>query len=99
MHTGQDFPAPYGTAVTAAGRGCVQSVTWQAGYGLTVVIAHRMGMTSWYAHLSRATVRPGRCLVGGDLIGRVGSTGASSGPHLHFELRLRGAAINPAGAY
>jgi murein DD-endopeptidase MepM/ murein hydrolase activator NlpD len=99
MHTGHDFPAPYGAAVRAAGYGCVRQVTWMAGYGLTVVIGHRKGMTSWYAHLSSAAVRPGQCLVGGNLIGRVGSTGASSGPHLHFELRIRGAAINPAGAY
>ncbi len=99
MHTGHDFPAPTGTPVVAAGRGCVASTYWMAGYGATVVIRHRLGMTSWYAHLSSIHVRPGQCVVGGTRIGRVGSTGASSGPHLHFELRLRGAAIDPAGAY
>jgi hypothetical protein len=96
MHTGQDFPAPAGTPVTAAGRGCVISAGWDSGgYGNLVVIAHRAGMTSWYAHLSSIAVRPGTCLVAGRRIGRVGATGHADGPHLHFELRLRGAAVNP----
>jgi murein DD-endopeptidase MepM/ murein hydrolase activator NlpD len=60
-----------------------------------VVIAHRLGMTSWYGHLSTIAVRPGRCVVAGTRIGRVGATGYATGPHLHFELRLRGAAVNP----
>jgi murein DD-endopeptidase MepM/ murein hydrolase activator NlpD len=95
FHTGLDFPAPTGTPVAAAGRGCVQSVGWDAGYGRLVVIRHRLGMTSWYAHLSRIDVPRGRCVVAGDRIGRVGSTGRSTGPHLHFELRVRGAAVDP----
>ena len=96
MHTGLDFPAPSGTSVLAAGRGCVSSTGYDAGgYGKLVVIEHRAGMTSWYAHLSRISVRPGRCLVAGRRVGRVGSTGRSTGPHLHFELRLRGAAVDP----
>ena len=95
FHTGQDYPAPSGTPVGAAGRGCVESVGWAAGYGRLVVIRHRLGMTSWYAHLSRISVPRGRCVVAGDRIGRVGSTGNSTGPHLHFELRLRGAAVDP----
>jgi murein DD-endopeptidase MepM/ murein hydrolase activator NlpD len=82
--------------VLAAGRGCVVSAGWDpGGYGNLVVIAHRLGMTSWYAHLSSIDVRPGRCLVAGVRIGSVGSTGWSTGPHLHFELRLRGAAVDP----
>ena len=95
FHTGLDFPARSGTPVAAAGRGCVESVGWDAGYGRLVVIRHRLGMTSWYAHLSRIDVPRGRCVVAGDRIGRVGSTGNSTGPHLHFELRLRGAAVDP----
>jgi murein DD-endopeptidase MepM/ murein hydrolase activator NlpD len=95
FHTGQDYPAPLGTPVGAAGRGCVESVGWIDGYGRVVVIRHRLGMTSWYAHLSRISVPRGRCVVAGDLIGRVGSTGRSTGPHLHLELRLRGAAVDP----
>ena len=59
------------------------------------MIRHRLGMTSWYAHLSRIAVRRGQCVTGGDRIGRVGSTGHSTGPHLHFELRVRGAAVDP----
>ena len=62
-----------------------------------MIVRHRLGMTSWYAHLSRIAVRRGTCLAAGALIGRVGSSGRSSGPHLHFELRLRGAAVDPAG--
>ena len=95
FHTGQDYPAPFGTPVGAAGRGCVESVGWIDGYGRVVVIRHRLGMTSWYAHLSRISVPRGRCVVAGDLVGRVGSTGRSTGPHLHLELRLRGAAVDP----
>jgi murein DD-endopeptidase MepM/ murein hydrolase activator NlpD len=95
FHTGQDYPAPTGTPVAAAGRGCVESVGWQDGYGRVVVIRHRLGMTSWYAHLSRISVPRGRCVVAGNRIGRVGSTGNSTGPHLHFELRVRGAAVDP----
>ena len=96
LHSGIDFPAPRGTAVAAAGRGCVQSAGWDpGGYGRLVVVRHRLGMTSWYAHLSRIAVRRGACLVAGTRIGTVGASGRASGPHLHFELRLRGAAIDP----
>ena len=84
-----------GQAVSAAGRGCV---TW-AGYdsggdGNLVVIRHRLGMATFYAHLSSIAVRQGQCVVAGDRVGRVGSTGRSTGPHLHFEMRLRGAAVD-----
>ena len=96
MHTGLDYPAAHGTGVVAAGRGCVQSVGFDAGgYGNLVVIEHRAGMTSWYAHLDSIAVRRGQCVVAGTPIGTVGSTGNSTGPHLHFELRLRGASIDP----
>jgi peptidoglycan hydrolase-like protein with peptidoglycan-binding domain len=96
MHTGIDYPARAGARVVAAGRGCVQSTGYDAGgYGNLVVIAHRAGMTSWYAHLASISVRPGRCLVAGNSVGTVGATGNATGPHLHFELRLRGAAVDP----
>ena len=96
MHTGIDYPAPAGTGVAAAGRGCVQSAGYDGGgYGNLVVIEHRAGMTSWYAHLDTIAVSAGQCLVAGNPVGTVGSTGNSTGPHLHFELRLRGAAIDP----
>jgi murein DD-endopeptidase MepM/ murein hydrolase activator NlpD len=81
--------------VNAAGRGCVTFAGYNDGYGKLVVIQHRLGMTSWYAHLARITVRKGRCVVAGNRVGLVGSTGHSTGPHLHFELRLRGATVDP----
>jgi murein DD-endopeptidase MepM/ murein hydrolase activator NlpD len=96
MHTGIDYPAAAGTGVAAAGRGCVRSAGFdRGGYGNVVVIEHRAGMTSWYAHLDTIAVSRGQCLVAGNPVGTVGSTGNSTGPHLHFELRLRGAAIDP----
>jgi murein DD-endopeptidase MepM/ murein hydrolase activator NlpD len=96
FHTGIDFPVGHGTPIAAAGRGCVSFAGWSSGgYGKLVVIEHRAGMTSWYAHLDSIAVGPGRCVVAGTPIGTVGSTGRSTGPHLHFELRLRGAAIDP----
>jgi murein DD-endopeptidase MepM/ murein hydrolase activator NlpD len=90
-----DFPASSGTPVSAAGRGCVSFAGRDDGYGKLVVVQHRLGMTSWYAHLSRIAVRRGECVVAGSRIGRVGTTGHSTGPHLHFELRLRDAAVDP----
>jgi murein DD-endopeptidase MepM/ murein hydrolase activator NlpD len=96
FHTGVDFTAPAGTPVVAAGYGCVESAGWNAGgYGNLVVIRHRLGMTSWYAHLARLAVGPGTCLSAGDRVGSVGATGNATGPHLHFELRVRGAAVDP----
>ena len=96
FHTGIDFPVAAGTTERAAGRGCVSFAGWSAGgYGKLVVVEHRLGMTSWYAHLSRIVARRGTCVVAGSVIGRAGSTGRSTGPHLHFETRLRGAAVRP----
>jgi murein DD-endopeptidase MepM/ murein hydrolase activator NlpD len=99
MHTGQDFPALTGTPVRAAGYGCVLTAGDIGGYGTTVIIGHRMGMSSLYAHLSAVHVREGQCVRAGAHIGDVGATGIVTGPHLHFELRLRDAAIDPFGAY
>jgi peptidoglycan hydrolase-like protein with peptidoglycan-binding domain len=95
FHTGVDYVAGYGASVRAAGYGCVSSVTYDSGYGNLVVVQHRLGVTSWYAHLSTVGVSPGQCLSAGARVGTVGSTGRSTGPHLHFELRVRGAAIDP----
>jgi murein DD-endopeptidase MepM/ murein hydrolase activator NlpD len=63
-----------------------------------VVIAHRLGVRSWYAHLLSIAVRRGECVTPGALVGRVGATGRATGPHLHFEVRVRGAAVDPRSA-
>ena len=95
-HDGVDFPEPYGTAVGAAGRGTVNFAGWNSGgYGNLIVIDHRLGYQTWYAHLSAFSVHAGEHVAGGVRIGRVGSTGHSTGPHLHFEVRHNGVPVNP----
>src|SRR3954468_18260111 len=95
-HDGIDFPEPAGTAVGAAGRGTVAFAGWNSGgYGNLVVVQHRLGYQTWYAHLSSFAVGNGASVAGGVMIGRVGTTGRSTGPHLHFELRHDGIPINP----
>jgi murein DD-endopeptidase MepM/ murein hydrolase activator NlpD len=95
-HTGVDIPARAGTPVGAAGRGVVAFAGWNdGGYGYLVVIRHRLGFESWYAHLSSIAVSVGQAVVGGSHIGHVGSTGRATGPHLHFEVRHFGTPINP----
>jgi peptidoglycan hydrolase-like protein with peptidoglycan-binding domain len=95
-HTGVDIPARAGTPVGAAGRGVVAFAGWNdGGYGYLVVVRHRLGFESWYAHLSRIAVSVGQVVVGGSRIGYVGSTGRSTGPHLHFEVRHFGTPIDP----
>jgi murein DD-endopeptidase MepM/ murein hydrolase activator NlpD len=99
FHPGWDYVAAAGVRVTAAGAGCVRFAGWDSGgYGNLVVISHRLGLTSWYAHLSSIAVRRGQCVTAGTAVGRVGATGHATGPHLHFELRLRDAAVDPASA-
>jgi murein DD-endopeptidase MepM/ murein hydrolase activator NlpD len=98
FHPGLDYEASMGDPVRAGASGCVTFAGHSSGgYGNLVVVAHGSGMTSWYAHLSRIGVRRGACVAAGARVGRVGSTGESTGPHLHFELRLRGAAVDPSG--
>jgi murein DD-endopeptidase MepM/ murein hydrolase activator NlpD len=97
LHPGLDYVAPRGRPVAAGASGCVETAHFDGGgYGRLVVLRHGSGMTSWYAHLSRIAVKRGQCVAAGATLGRVGSTGRSTGPHLHFELRLRGAAVDPA---
>ena len=96
FHTGLDFPAPHGRNVRAARAGRVIGAGYDpGGYGNVVHIAHGSGITTFYAHLNRVTVRRGEGVVAGERVGTVGSTGFSSGPHLHFEVRLRGAMLDP----
>ena len=95
MHQGIDVGAPTGTPIRAAQAGEVIFSGSQGGYGLTVVIAHGGGFSTLYAHQSRLAARDGQQVARGDVIGYVGSTGHSTGPHLHFETRVNGAAQNP----
>jgi hypothetical protein len=97
LHSGIDFPAPEGTPVGAAGVGSVIFAGYNnGGYGNLVVVQHRLGYTSWYAHLSSIAVSSGQAVDGGTRIGYVGSTGNSTGPHLHFEVRRYDTPIDPA---
>jgi peptidoglycan hydrolase-like protein with peptidoglycan-binding domain len=97
LHTGLDFPVPEGTPVGAAGVGTVIFAGYNnGGYGNLVVIQHRLGYTSWYAHLSSIVTSSGQAVDGGTQIGYVGSTGHSTGPHLHFEVRRYDTPVDPA---
>jgi hypothetical protein len=85
-----------GTQVSAAGVGVTEFAGWNSGgYGNLVVVRHRLGYTTWYAHLSRITTWVGERVTGGTRLGYVGSTGNSTGPHLHFELRRNAVPIDP----
>ncbi|MFD9463601.1 transglycosylase family protein [Streptomyces sp. NPDC060027] len=86
-HTGVDFPVPTGTSVEAVAAGHVVSSGWGGSFGYEVVIRHADGRYTQYAHLSAISVKAGQSVVGGQRIGRSGSTGNSTGPHLHFEVR------------
>jgi murein DD-endopeptidase MepM/ murein hydrolase activator NlpD len=95
-HAGIDFPVAHGTRVGAAGVGTTIFAGWNSGgYGNLVVIQHRLGYTTWYAHLSQITSWVGENVSGGTRIGYVGSTGYSTGPHLHFEVRRWNTPVDP----
>lgn len=95
MHSGLDFRAPAGAPIHAAADGRVSFVGTKAGYGRVVEITHGNGMMTRYAHMSRFVARPGQQVNAGDVIGRIGSTGRSTGPHLHFEVHVNGRPVNP----
>lgn len=95
FHGGIDLAARYGTEVPAAAGGTVVSAGEQGGYGLTVVVRHQNGFESRYAHLSSIEVRAGDAVAAGQQVGRVGSTGRSTGPHLHFEVTQAGRRVDP----
>jgi murein DD-endopeptidase MepM/ murein hydrolase activator NlpD len=97
-HTGIDLRAPLGTPVYSARAGEVVWAGWRDGYGFLVTVAHGHGERSMYAHLSRMDVRLGVWIGQGVRVGLVGATGDATGPHLHFEVRIRGAAIDPLRA-
>ncbi len=99
FHAGLDFPAASGTPVTAAGFGTVSFVGYNpGGWGNFVIIRHRFGLRTLYAHLSQISVNRGQFISAGGGIGRVGMTGAASGPHLHWEILLHGANVDPLSA-
>ncbi|MEH2384626.1 MAG: M23 family metallopeptidase [Nostoc sp.] len=87
FHAGTDLGAPTGTPVLAAAAGQVETANWMGGYGLTVILNHKSAEQTLYGHMSEILVQPGQWVQPGTVIGRVGSTGASTGPHLHFEVR------------
>ena len=98
FHPGVDVAAPRGRAVRAGRRGTVTYADWAGSYGKLVIVGHGGGVESFYGHLSRITVGVGEWVSAGERVGLVGATGRSTGPHLHFEVRLRGAAVDPLPA-
>jgi len=99
FHYGMDFTAPTGTDVFATGNGIVKEVDRNAGYGNIIVIDHGYGFETLYGHLSRTNVKVGQVINRGDVIGFVGSTGASTAPHLHYEVLKNGQKVNPQNYY
>jgi murein DD-endopeptidase MepM/ murein hydrolase activator NlpD len=95
MHKGIDLPASTGTPIHATADGIVGKADWFGGYGLCVELAHGANMETRYGHMSRIAVAEGQSVRKGDVIGYVGSTGRSTGAHLHYEVRIAGQAVNP----
>lgn len=94
-HKGIDLPATTGTPIHASADGIVEKADWFGGYGLFVELEHGGGMETRYGHMSRIAVAEGQRVRKGDVIGYVGSTGRSTGSHLHYEVRIGGEAVNP----
>jgi murein DD-endopeptidase MepM/ murein hydrolase activator NlpD len=95
MHSGIDFGAAWGSPIVAAADGQVVAAGWAGGYGRQVRIAHDGGIVSSYSHMSSLATAPGQPVRQGQVIGYVGSTGLSTGPHLHFEVKVNGRAVDP----
>ena len=98
-HHGIDLPAPTGTPVFAAGDGKVMKARAEDGWGQLIVLEHEDGYTTFYAHLDEIGVEAGAKVSRGEVIGKVGNTGQSTGSHLHFEVRRNGEHLNPADFY
>lgn len=99
FHEGMDFSAAIGTPVYATGNAVVKETGWQQGYGNTIVLDHGYGYITRYAHLSKILVAKGQQVVRGENIGKVGNTGKSTGPHLHYEVIYKGQVQNPVNYY
>jgi hypothetical protein len=95
FHAGIDIGAAWGTPIVAAASGQVAAAGWSGGYGREVQIAHGGGITSLYGHMSQIVAQPGSFVHAGQLIGYVGSSGLSTGPHVHFEVKVGGRPVNP----
>ena len=95
MHSGLDFRGPTGAPIYSAAKGTVSFVGWKSGYGKVVEVSHGNGLMTRYAHMSRHKVTRGQKVAAGSVIGAIGSTGRSTGPHLHFEVRVNNRAVNP----
>ncbi|MDR1526391.1 MAG: peptidoglycan DD-metalloendopeptidase family protein [Dysgonamonadaceae bacterium] len=96
MHTGIDLNANVGTPIYATGGGVVESADWKGGYGYAVVIDHGFGYKTLYGHCNKMIVRPGQKVVRGQEIAKVGTTGDATGPHVHYEVLVKGEPDNPA---
>ncbi|MDD3078684.1 MAG: M23 family metallopeptidase [Paludibacter sp.] len=99
FHEGMDFTAPIGTDIYATGNGTVISAGWKQGYGNCIDINHGYGYMTRYGHMSKILAHVGQKVKRGDVIGLVGSTGKSTGPHLHYEVHLKGEVMNPQNYY
>lgn len=99
MHNGMDFTAPPGTPIYATGDGKVVKAGLGSGYGKMVIIEHGFGYETYYAHMSKYNTKKGRTVKRGEIIGYVGNSGLSSGPHLHYEVRKNGVVVNPVNFY
>lgn len=99
MHEGMDFACDVGTPVYATADGVVAEADWQSGYGKKIDIKHGFGYTTHYAHLSEYKVKSGQAVKRGDLIALSGNTGKSTGPHVHYEVRVNGIPQNPVNYY
>ena len=99
FHAGMDFSAHPGTDVYATGDGTVVRVGWESGLGNTIIIDHGFGYRTVYAHLRDFHTKVGKRVVRGEVIGGVGSTGKSTGPHLHYEVHVKGQIVNPVNYY
>lgn len=95
LHSGMDFRAPTGAPIRATAKGVVIRAGWAGGYGRLVEIEHANGLSTRFGHMSRILVKEGDTVNVGDIVGEVGSSGRSTGPHLHYEVRRNGAALDP----